>query len=108
MQDVTLHRSTSNDKLGLTLCYENHDLEDEDLSDVYISEVSVKRKPQNSSKTARNAPPALSKVKAEQTRSDRRQLLFSNSMASLMAFMLILKARAARPRYAPLKPAAHV
>ena len=38
-QDVVLHRSSSQDKLGLTLCYENNDMDDDDLTDVYVSEV---------------------------------------------------------------------
>ena len=43
-QDITLLRNSSSDKLGLTLCYENHgcsDDDDEPLTDVYVSEVST-------------------------------------------------------------------
>ena len=44
LQDITLLRNSSSDKLGLTLCYENHgcsDDDDEPLTDVYVSEVST-------------------------------------------------------------------
>ena len=37
LQEVVLHRSSSDEKLGLTLCYGS--LEDE-ITDIFISEVS--------------------------------------------------------------------
>ena len=42
-QDVTLLRKNASDKLGLTLCYDNHGCSDdnESLTDVYVSEVSL-------------------------------------------------------------------